>query len=96
MSATKGIAVLGSTGSIGSNALDIIERFPEKFHVVSFSAGKNLAKLREQIRKFRPQIVSVLEAGAAAELQSEFPEVRILFGDEGLDACTVAPGADVW
>ena len=64
----KKIAVLGSTGSIGTQALDVAERYPDEFSVAALSCGHNIALLREQIRKFSPAAVCVAEEKDAAEL----------------------------
>ena len=53
----KSIVILGSTGSIGTNTLDIVERFRDEFRVVGLTAGNNDEMLAEQIRRFRPQVV---------------------------------------
>ncbi len=55
----KRIAVLGSTGSIGSQTLEVAERFPDKFEVVGLAAGFNLDKLAQQAEKFKPRLVSI-------------------------------------
>jgi 1-deoxy-D-xylulose-5-phosphate reductoisomerase len=55
----KGLCILGSTGSIGQNTLRVVRSLRERFRVVSLAAGKNLDVLAEQVREFRPQIVSV-------------------------------------
>ena len=65
----RGISILGSTGSIGTNTLRVIDRFPERFRVVGLAAGRRVDELGEQIAKYRPAIVSV----ASAEL-AENPE----------------------
>ena len=52
----KTIVILGSTGSIGTNTLDIVDRFPEEFRVAGLTAGSNDEKLEEQIRRFKPRI----------------------------------------
>ena len=56
----KRLSILGSTGSIGVNTLQIVSRFPERFEVISLSAGLNTQLLKQQILQFRPKIVSVL------------------------------------
>jgi 1-deoxy-D-xylulose-5-phosphate reductoisomerase len=91
----KRVSILGSTGSIGSQALDVVARFPEQYEVVGLSAGRNVARLAEQVRLFRPRFVSVSdEASAAAlkELLGDTPE--ILCGDEGACAIASLPDAD--
>lgn len=83
----RGIAVLGSTGTIGTFTLEIAERFPEKFRIVSLVAGRNVALLREQIRKFNPRFVSLSAAEHLSSLQHEFPKTRFLTGREGIKEC---------
>lgn len=80
----KGISILGSTGSIGTNTLRVIDRFPERFRVVGLAAGRRVDDLREQIAKYRPAIVSLASAELADALRHDFPEVEIRDGVEGL------------
>jgi 1-deoxy-D-xylulose-5-phosphate reductoisomerase len=82
----KRLAILGSTGSIGVNTLDVVRRFPDRFEVVGLSAGTNIDLLKEQILQFRPRIVSVLHKGLAEALQKELSSsaVQVLHGIEGL------------
>ena len=82
----KNIAILGSTGSIGVNALRVIQTNPDKYQVTALAAGKNIGLLYEQIKRFRPLAVAVKEETAAIELkgqmtQSSMPEV--FFGTDG-------------
>ncbi|MBI2370385.1 MAG: 1-deoxy-D-xylulose-5-phosphate reductoisomerase [Deltaproteobacteria bacterium] len=90
----KRLAILGSTGSIGVNTLDIVRRFPERFEVVSLAAGRNLDQLADQVRHFRPEVVSVLDESGAAELRARLggSRTRVLWGEEGLVAVATAPG----
>lgn len=92
----KRLAILGSTGSIGVNTLDIVRQFPERFQVVSLSAGLNTGLLRRQILQFRPKIVSVLNKELAEalkrDLSSESPE--IVDGIEGLIKVATHPEVD--
>ena len=55
----KRIAILGSTGSIGTQTLDVVSRFPERFQVVGLSARRNVELLAQQVKQFRPAVVSV-------------------------------------
>jgi 1-deoxy-D-xylulose-5-phosphate reductoisomerase len=75
----KRIAILGSTGSIGVQALDVVARHPDRFEVVGLGAGRNAGRLAEQVRAFRPRYVCMADAGAAAELRErlgrEAPEI---------------------
>jgi 1-deoxy-D-xylulose-5-phosphate reductoisomerase len=82
----KRLAILGSTGSIGVNTLDIVHRFPEKFEVVGLSAGLNIQLLKKQILQFRPKLVSVLNKELSETLQKELPNitVEVVHGVEGL------------
>lgn len=91
----KGLAVLGSTGTIGTFTLEIVERFPEKFRVVSLVAGKNIALFKEQVRKFRPQFATLAALEHLSALQHEFPETKFLQGREGVKACIEQTEVDV-
>ncbi|WKZ31679.1 MAG: 1-deoxy-D-xylulose-5-phosphate reductoisomerase [Thermodesulfobacteriota bacterium] len=66
----KGISILGSTGSIGTNTLQVVRSHPERFRVVSMAAGRNIALLKEQIEEFRPVFVSVESEDAAVALRN--------------------------
>ncbi|HTZ40151.1 MAG TPA: 1-deoxy-D-xylulose-5-phosphate reductoisomerase [Syntrophales bacterium] len=94
----KKIAILGSTGSIGVSALDVVSNHPERLEVVALAAGRNLDALKGQIERFRPQIVSVLDKELAGRLRamlgSAYPP-EILWGDEGVRQVASAPGADM-
>ena len=70
----KAISVLGSTGSIGTQTLDIARDFPDQYKVVALTAGRNLALLVEQIQEHRPEVVALadtalLGTGSASKLQ---------------------------
>ncbi len=82
----KHLAILGSTGSIGVNTLDIVRQFPEEFKIISLSAGHNIELLKDQINRFRPKVVSVINQEVATNLQKSLSglEVEILYGVEGL------------
>ncbi len=88
----KRLAILGSTGSIGVQALDVVARFPGRFEVVALSAGKNAARLAEQVRRFRPRLVAVADEGAARELCGLVPAgVEIVPGEAGAVAAASHP-----
>jgi 1-deoxy-D-xylulose-5-phosphate reductoisomerase len=93
----KKLAVLGSTGSIGVTTLSLVEQFPDRFSVVALAAGKNLAKLTQQIRCFRPELVSLTSDADAQVLRAQVPEFtgEILSGTEGLHAVATHTGADM-
>ena len=65
----KAISVLGSTGSIGTQTLDIVEDFPEQFKVVALSAGRNLSLLVEQIQRHSPELVALADEALLPELE---------------------------
>jgi 1-deoxy-D-xylulose-5-phosphate reductoisomerase len=74
----KSISIIGSTGSIGTQALEIIASRPDEFKVVALSAGKNLELLKKQIEIFKPQYASVLEQEDRKRLKEYFPKLEIL------------------
>ncbi len=92
----KRLAILGSTGSIGVNTLDIVRQFPGKFEVVSLSAGMNIQLLKKQILQFRPKLVSVLNKELSEILQRELLSVpiEIVHGVEGLIQVAIHPEVD--
>jgi 1-deoxy-D-xylulose-5-phosphate reductoisomerase len=91
----KRLAILGSTGSIGVQALDVVGRFPARFQVVGLAAGRNVARLAEQVRRFRPRIVSVADEAAARELRAAAPAgTEVVAGDEGAVAVAAHPDVD--
>jgi 1-deoxy-D-xylulose-5-phosphate reductoisomerase len=93
----KSIIILGSTGSIGTNTLDIVQRFPEDFRVVGMTAGGNVEKLEAQIRSFNPQVVAVSTESSAAALRTRCAglPVEILAGEEGIAQVAAMPGAEL-
>jgi 1-deoxy-D-xylulose-5-phosphate reductoisomerase len=92
----KRIAILGSTGSIGVQALDVVARFPDRFEIVGLAAGRNAARLVEQVRRFRPKIVSVSDEATARELRAVLPAAtEVRSGDEGAVAIAVHPDVDL-
>jgi len=93
----KGVAILGSTGSIGTSTLGLLSRFEDRFRVVALAAGRRVSNLKEQIARFTPELVSVSDPRDAAELEQALGSgsPRVLSGEEGLRAVATAPGADV-
>jgi 1-deoxy-D-xylulose-5-phosphate reductoisomerase len=89
------LAVLGSTGSIGQSTLDVVESRPEEFSIVALAAGRNLDRLRRQIERHRPSLVSVADDGDAVRLEREYPEIEVLRGADGLDAVAALDEADL-
>ncbi len=70
-SITKKIAVLGSTGSIGQQTLEVVRAFPRRFHVIGLAASKNLDLLAEQVNEFKPRFVYFQEKKATSLLNAE-------------------------
>jgi len=92
----KRLAILGSTGSIGVQALDVVARCPERFEVVTLAAGKNVEKLAEQVRRWRPRLVGVADAAAARALRKLVPAgVEVVDGEEGAVAAASHPDVDL-
>ncbi len=93
----KKIAILGSTGSIGTQTLDVVREHPDELSVVALAAGRNKEKLREQIREFHPKVVSLSEKKMALEMKKELAGtgVEVLCGMEGLMAVAGIEEADV-
>jgi 1-deoxy-D-xylulose-5-phosphate reductoisomerase len=91
----RGVAVLGSTGSVGRSALDVIARFPGKFRVTALCAGKNAKSLGEQARRFRPSIVCMAEERFAAQLGRIPRGTRVVFGEKGMAAAVCDDAAGI-
>lgn len=81
---TRNIALLGSTGSIGRNSLEVIRNNRDKFRVVSLACGNNMDLIRPQILEFSPKVVSVSSKNNCYDLRSEFPGTKIYYGSEGI------------
>ena len=78
------ISILGSTGSIGRQAVEVIQKMPDFFEIVSLCGGNNIDELRKQIKLLNPKNVCVKSEDNALLLKKEFPKINILHGDEGL------------
>jgi 1-deoxy-D-xylulose-5-phosphate reductoisomerase len=101
----KSIAVLGSTGSIGTQTLEIAEEFPDRFTVVALTAGRNLDLVVEQILRHEPEVVALAEADLVGSLRERLEALEplqrparlpeLLGGSEGLCAAAAWPSADL-
>jgi 1-deoxy-D-xylulose-5-phosphate reductoisomerase len=93
----KSIALLGSTGSIGVNTLDVVRQFPERFRVHGMVAGRNMKLLAEQVREFHPECVAIQDAGDAPQLRELIgrDKVEIVSGQAGAIAVATASEVDV-
>jgi 1-deoxy-D-xylulose-5-phosphate reductoisomerase len=94
----KKITILGSTGSIGCSALDVIEKNPQRFRVVALAAGRNIKLLKKQIEKFKPKVVAVSTKVSALKLREALTaktNVKIFYDEEGLKEIASFPSADI-
>ncbi len=94
----KRLAILGSTGSIGTSTLSVVAEHPEEFTVAALAAGQNVRVLSEQIRQFRPALVSVQDEGTAAKLKGLLPpemKTEILSGAAGVLAVATESRAEM-
>jgi len=91
----KTISLLGASGSIGVQTIDIIREHPEEFQLAAFSVGKNLELARKFISEFKPLLVSVQDSGDCTTLKAEFPGTKFTFGNEGLIEVAVFEKSDI-
>ena len=93
----KKIAILGSTGSIGTQTLDVFREHSDELQVVALAAGSNKERLKEQIKEFHPKLVSLSDEKKAQELKEELAgeQVEVVCGMEGLIEVAGADSADV-
>jgi 1-deoxy-D-xylulose-5-phosphate reductoisomerase len=94
---TRGIAILGSTGSIGTSVLDVVDRLGGRFRVTALAAGSNLPLLAAQVEKYRPALVSVCDRGDAGEIRrlSRRWRTKVVHGPEGALEVARADGAEI-
>jgi 1-deoxy-D-xylulose-5-phosphate reductoisomerase len=93
----KRISLLGSTGSIGVNTLDVIERNPGKFEVSALAAGSNVEQFAQQVKKFKPQIASLFDTSKIESLKKLLAgvDVEIVSGEAGTIKAATQPGTDL-
>jgi 1-deoxy-D-xylulose-5-phosphate reductoisomerase len=89
----KGLSILGSTGSVGTNVLRVVDAFPDRFRIVGLSAGGNVERLAAQVARYRPRVVSVATEAAAEELRrkADLGQARVEVGEEGSIAVATHP-----
>jgi 1-deoxy-D-xylulose-5-phosphate reductoisomerase len=94
----KGIAVLGSTGSIGVSTLDVVERHPERFRVVALAAHRSVERMLEQCRRVQPSYAVMVDAAAADALREALSDMdsppEVLCGAEALETIAALPEVD--
>lgn len=92
----KNIAILGSTGSIGTQTLEVIETYPGQFRLVAIAAGSNIPLIIKQVNRLKPELVSVASKEIADQVQIHIPsQVKLTYGAEGLVEVATYPSADI-
>ena len=93
----KKIAILGSTGSIGTQTLDVVRSYKEDLHVVALAAGSSVEKMEQQIREFHPVLASVQSEEKAADLRQRLRDmdIKIVSGMDGLIEVATEPQAEI-
>ncbi len=93
----KGLSILGSTGSVGSNVLRIVDAFPGRFRVVGLAAGENVERLAEQVARYEPRVVSVASPAARETLARlvDLSGMRVDVGRQGMVDVATHPEAEI-
>ena len=92
----KRIAILGSTGSIGVNSLDVIRRFPEKYEITGLAANRSAALLIEQAKYFKPKQVALFDEEEAEKIRKKLPSsIKVLSGMDGIIKIATADKTDL-
>jgi 1-deoxy-D-xylulose-5-phosphate reductoisomerase len=92
----KNIAILGSTGSIGTQTIEVVEAHPEQFRIVALAAGSNVPLIIEQINRLKPDLVSVGSKDIADQVHLHIPsQVTLTYGSEGLIDVATHPKAEL-
>lgn len=96
MSQHRNVVILGATGSIGRNALEVVAHLPDRLSALGLSAHNNIELLLEQARRYRPRWVAVTNAAVAGRIaSSELPEgCQLLVGPEGIERMVADPDTD--
>ncbi len=94
---SRGLAVLGSTGSIGTQALEVVDAHPGRLRLVALTAHSNVGLLEEQARRYRPELVGMASEAAAAELRGRLAGtgIEVAAGADGLLQAAAYPAADI-
>jgi 1-deoxy-D-xylulose-5-phosphate reductoisomerase len=91
----KGIAIIGSTGSIGTNTLRVVERLGDGFPIIGLAAGSRVEELSQQVSQFGPRVVAVGTEEDAHEMRRRFPDVAVGSGIQGMVDVATHPDVDV-
>jgi 1-deoxy-D-xylulose-5-phosphate reductoisomerase len=92
---SRGVTVLGSTGSIGVSTLDVLARHPDRFHIAALTGFTQVERLFEQCRRYRPSLAVLADASAARRLRTLLSQagldIEVAEGEEGLERAATAP-----
>ncbi len=93
----ENVVILGSTGSIGTSALEVLSRFPDRFRLLGLSSNVNIRKLKQQIARYKPKFAVVTEEKTYHKLKKELSgsKVKILFGMDGIKEMVSDPETDL-
>ncbi len=94
----KNLSILGSTGSIGTSTLKIVEQFPGLFSVKALAAKNNISLMAKQIEQFKPELAVVYNGGMASDLKSLLPKalrIEIMHGEEGYREAAILDSVDM-
>src|SRR5262245_33122094 len=91
----RNVVLLGSTGSIGTSTVKVVEDLPERFRLVGLGAGNNSELLIEQARKHEPLAISISDTKKVSEVQSALGDTPVYSGNEGLLKLATMPEADI-
>lgn len=95
---TNNLSILGSTGSIGRNALRIVEQFPDRFEIVALAAKENVTLLAQQIDRFAPEVAVVFDENLAQKLKGKLPAGKspeIMYGEDGYKTAASLASVDM-
>lgn len=92
---SKRLALLGSTGSIGTSTIEVVRHLRDQAEIVALAAGSNIDLLIKQAQELRPKMVALFDASKADTLRKALPGVEIVTGMEGLEAVATHPDADM-
>jgi 1-deoxy-D-xylulose-5-phosphate reductoisomerase len=92
----KKVVILGSTGSIGTSALKVVDDLPDRLEVLALAAGNNVELLSEQVHRYQPQAISLADPERAQEIRSIVGgDTRVTSGTDGLLELATLPQADI-
>ena len=91
----KNISILGSTGSIGQSALNLVDLHPDRFQVIALAARNNTELLHKQCLKYQPKLVALHNPEAAQSIRQQLPNTRVLSGLKGVVEAAVHPDVDL-